>query len=262
MNANIPGFFGLSGVHRNESPLAVKIGRWFEWPMILLAFWIILEWYIEAQAMVPLSISYYTDWLIWGFFVFETAVLLSLVKYKKKYLLNNWGSLVIICAGMPLLWDFFPHAGGLRALRLMILFSLLFNMSSAARKILSRNHLGTTLMVSFIIVIMSGTLMAVIDPNIATPLDGIWWAWVTITTVGYGDIVPGSTVGRLFGSALILLGIGLFSMLTASFSAFFLSQQEEKISKQELDNKLQLLRLQQKVERLEGKIDRLLENSQ
>ena len=262
MNANLPGFFGLSGVHRDESPLAIKVGRWFEWPMILLAFWIILEWYIESQFMEPIAITVYTDWFIWGFFVFETCVLLSLVKNKREYLLNNWGSLVIICAGMPLLWDVFPHAGGLRALRLLVLFSLLFNMSAAARKILSRNHLGTTLMVSFIIVVMAGTLMAVIDPNIETPLDGIWWAWVTITTVGYGDIVPGSTAGRLFGSALILLGIALFSMLTASFSAFFLSQQEEKISKQELDNKLQLLRLQQKVDSLEGKINLLLKSDQ
>lgn len=258
MHENLPGFFGLSGVNRREKPLAVKVGHWFEWPMILLAFWIILEWYIEAQSLAPIAITQYTDWFIWGFFVFETCVLLSLVENKKRYLLNNWGSLVIISAGMPLLWDIFPHAGGLRALRLLVLFSLLFNMSAAARKILSRNHLGTTLMVSFIIVVLAGTLMAVIDSNIATPLDGIWWAWVTITTVGYGDLVPGSTAGRLFGAALMLLGIGLFSMLTASFSAFFLSQQEEKISKQELDNKLQLLRLQQQVDRLEGKIDRIL----
>jgi voltage-gated potassium channel len=258
MSEHLPGFFGLSGVHHDESPAAVKLGRWFEWPMILLAFWIILEWYIEAQELAPIALSMYSDWVIWGFFVFETSLLSILVNNKKRYLLNNWGSLVIIFAGMPLLWDIFPYAGGLRALRLLVLFSLLFSMSAAARKILSRNHLGTTLMVSFIIVVMSGTLMALIDPNIETPLDGIWWAWVTITTVGYGDIVPGSTAGRLFGSALILLGIGLFSMLTASFSAFFLSQQEDKISRQELDNKLQLLRLQQKIEKLEEKIDRLL----
>lgn len=258
MHEKIPGFFGLSGIHSDESASAIRAGRLFEWPMILLAFWIILEWYLESQALSSLSISKYSDWFIWSFFVFETAVLVKMVKNKKRYLLNNWGNLVIIIAGMPLLWDFFPYAGGLRALRLLVLFSLLFNMSSAARKVLSQNHLGTTLMVSFIIVIMSGTVMALIDPNIETPLDGIWWAWVTITTVGYGDIVPGSTVGRLFGSMLILLGIGLFSLLTASFSAFFLSQQEDKISKQELDNKLQLLRVQQKIDRLEEKIDRLL----
>jgi voltage-gated potassium channel len=113
-------------------------------------------------------------------------------------------------------------------------------------------------MVSFIIVVLAGTLMAVIDPNIKTPLDGIWWAWVTITTVGYGDIVPGSTAGRLFGSLLILLGIALFSMLTGSFSAFFLAQEEEKISQQELENNRQLLVLQQRIGQLEAKIDQLL----
>lgn len=258
MNEHIPGFFGLSGVHPDESPAAVKLGHFFEWPMILLAFGILLEWYIEAQNLVPITLSMYSDWIVWGFFVLETSLLVMLVDNKKRYLLNNWGSLIIIFTGMPLLWDIFPHAGGLRALRLLILLSLLFSMSAAARKILSRNHLGTTLMVSFIIVVVAGTVMALIDPNIETPLDGIWWAWVTITTVGYGDIVPGSTVGRLFGSVLILLGIGLFSMLTASISAFFLSQQDDKISHQELDNKLQLLRLQKKIDNLEEKIDCLL----
>jgi voltage-gated potassium channel len=259
MQANLPGFFGLNGVSHNERPLAIKVGRWFEWPMILLAFWIILEWYIEAQALKPLALTLFTDWFIWGFFVVETLILTTLVKNKAHFLRSNWGSLVIITAGFPILWDVFPHAGGLRALRLLVLFSLLFNISAAARKILGRNHLGTTLMVSFIIVILAGTLMAVIDPNVETPLDGIWWAWVTITTVGYGDIVPGSTAGRLFGSVLILLGIALFSMLTGSFSAFFLAQEEEKISQQELENNRQVILLQERIIRLEAKIDCLIE---
>lgn len=261
MNANLPGLFGLSGISRNERPLAIKVGRWFEWPMILLAFWIILEWYIEAQSLTPLVLTLFTDWFIWGFFFVETLILVMLVEHKIRFLRSNWGSLVIVFAGFPLLWDVFPHAGGLRALRLLVLFSLLFNMSAAARKILGRNHLGTTLMVSFIIVILAGTMMSVIDPNIETPMDGIWWAWVTITTVGYGDIVPGSTAGRLFGALLILLGIALFSMLTASFSAFFLAQGEEKISRQELENNRQVVLLQQRIEALEAKIDRLLEQN-
>lgn len=71
---------------------------------------------------------------------------------------------------------------------------------------------------------------------------------MTITTVGYGDIVPGSTASRLFGS-----------MLVASFSAFFLAQEEEKISQQELENNRQVILLQHDIARLEAKIDRLLE---
>lgn len=259
MPHSLPSVLGLSGIDANENERARRIGKHFEWPMIFLAFWIILEWYIEAQYDAPAMLIMVTDWLIWTFFVIETLVLLWLVDRRGDYLKSNWGNLVIIAAGVPLLWDAFPHAGGLRALRLLVLFSLLFNMSGVAHKVLGRNHLGTTLMVSFIIVIMAGTLMAVIDPNIDTPFDGIWWAWVTITTVGYGDLVPGSTAGRLFGSVLILMGIALFSMLTASFSAFFIEQEEEKISAQEIQNSEELAALRQQVVSIEKKIDQLLE---
>jgi voltage-gated potassium channel len=70
MSEHLPGLFGLSGVHHGEFPTVVKLGRWFEWPMILLAFWIILEWYIEAQELAPIAQSMYSDWIILGFFVF------------------------------------------------------------------------------------------------------------------------------------------------------------------------------------------------
>lgn len=259
MTNNLAGFFGFTGVDRSENRRAVKAGHWFEWPMILVAFWIVLEWYIEAQSMTPLLLTFYSDWVIWSFFVIETCVLLVLVDKKLLFLKSNWGGLAIIIAGMPLLWEIFPLAGGLRLLRLLVLFSLLFSMSASARKILSNNHLGTTLMVSFIVVVFAGTLMATIDPNIETPLDGIWWAWVTVTTVGYGDLVPASTAGRLFAALLMLLGIALFSLLTASFSTFFLAKAEEKISAQEVENADSLQKLQQQVASLEGKIDQLLD---
>ncbi|MBU2039658.1 MAG: potassium channel family protein, partial [Gammaproteobacteria bacterium] len=227
---------GLSGVDNNENARARRIGRMFEWPMILIAFWIVFEWYLEARADGPLPYTYITDWFLWTFFLLETLVLTAVVDDKARYLRNNWSNLVIVIAGMPLLWQAFPHAGGLRALRLLAMFTMLMNMSGSFQKIMGRNHLGPTLMVSFIIIIMAGTLMAVIDPNVQTPMDGIWWAWVTVTTVGYGDIVPGSTAGRLFGSVLILMGIGLFSMMTASFSAFFMQQEEEDLIAKETAN--------------------------
>ena len=138
------------------------------------------------------------------------------------------------------------------------MFTMLMNMSGSFQKIMGRNHLGPTLMVSFIIIIMAGTLMAVIDPNVQTPMDGIWWAWVTVTTVGYGDIVPGSTAGRLFGSVLILMGIGLFSMMTASFSAFFMQQEEEDLIAKETANADRLAKMESRMEQLETKLDQLL----
>ncbi len=258
MIVSVSSIVGLSGVDRSENPRARRVGRYFEWPMILIAFWILFEWYLEARAGKPFAYAHITDWFLWIFFLVETVVLLALVDDRRRYLKTNRSNLVIIVAGMPLLWQYLPYAGGLRALRLLAMFTMLMNMSGSFQKIMGRNHLGPTLMVSFIIMIMAGTLMAVIDPNVETPLDGIWWAWVTITTVGYGDIVPGSTAGRLFGSFLILMGIGLFSMMTASFSAFFMQQEEEDLFNKERQHAEQLARMENKIEQLEDKLDRLL----
>ncbi len=67
------------------------------------------------------------------------------------------------------------------------------------------------------------------DPNIPTSVAGIWWAWETITTVDYGDIVPVTFWGRILGVVLMLMGILIISLLTANFSAYFINKRSKKI---------------------------------
>ena len=105
-----------------------------------------------------------------------------------------------------------------------------------------------------------GILIAGIDPAIETPGDGIWWAWVTVTTVGYGDIVPESLPGRAFASLLILLGITMVSLITANVSAYLLSRNTEKELRYERRELKKLLELEQRVDRIEKKIDQLIES--
>jgi voltage-gated potassium channel len=184
------------------------------------------------------------------------------VDNKRRYLIGNWVNLAIIVLGFPLLWMLFPLAGGLRALRLIVMLSLLLPVSNTLRKVLARHNLGTTLLVCFMVIIIAGTLMSSIDPNVETPLDGIWWAWVTVTTVGYGDIVPGSTAGRLFGAVLILMGIGLFTMLTASFAAFFMAEDEKEMLRTHEQNINKLKEIENRMIMLERKLDLLLSDEQ
>jgi voltage-gated potassium channel len=57
------------------------------------------------------------------------------------------------------------------------------------------------------------------NPNVHSFWDALWWAVVTITTVGYGDVSPATAEGRLAAGVLMILGIAFFSFLTATFTS-------------------------------------------
>ena len=248
---------GLSGVANDEQPAARRWAGRFELPMILLAIWILIEWYLRAKGVYPAAFDRITDWGIWLFFVLETLVLTSLVENKLQYLRSNWMNLLIIATGVPLLWGGGTHAAALRTLRLLLMLPLLLNTSATVRKILTRNHLGTTLLVALTFTLMSGVLIAGIDPTIETIWQGIWWAWVTVATVGYGDVVPQSTAGKVFGAFVILFGLGFFSLLTASFSAYFVSRGEIEIEAEEAEEIYRLKDIVQRIETMEQTLQRI-----
>ncbi len=57
-------------------------------------------------------------------------------------------------------------------------------------------------------------------------IEALWWAVVTVTTVGYGDITPSTLAGKIIGVAIMVLGIGLVGILTASLAGFFIEERE------------------------------------
>lgn len=274
---------GLAGVDQTENERARRWASRFEMPMILVVMWIPIQWYMEVKGLMSYAESQVGDWAVWLVFVLETTVLTSLVDNRRRYLMHNWMNLLIIAGGLPLIWDFGFIAGLLRSLRLLLLVSLLVRFSTSLRQILGHNRLGVTLGIALVVIILAGLLMAAIEPTVKNPWDGIWWAWVTVTTVGYGDIVPTTPAGKVFGALLILLGVGLFSMMTASFSSFFVGRDVSKVE-QEIEKDMDrvareedgilstiervgrsLLKLEERMQQLErrdqevGKVERQLE---
>lgn len=248
---------GLGGVDKAENARAQRWGKRLEWPMLALVFWIILDWYLKAKGMGSPQLTLLTDWFTWACFTTEMAIMLSLVDDRRRHLRRNWLNLVIIVTGIPVLMgaDFF-YTGMLRGLRLLIMVSILLKISQDLRLILARHQLGKTMGIAFLFLVLSGFLISGIDPAFNGPLDGIWWAWVTMTTVGYGDLVPSTTEGRLFGMVLILLGLGLFSMLTASFSVFFIERDEQEMVEKEDQNIKRINQLEARLDRIEHHLAR------
>jgi len=68
------------------------------------------------------------------------------------------------------------------------------------------------------------------DPRskIKTAEDALWWAYATITTVGYGDMVPVTTEGRIIAVVLMTVGVGLFGTFTAYVASWFVEKKEEQ----------------------------------
>ena len=248
---------GLAGVAANERTVARRWAGRFELPMILLAIWIMIEWYLREKGIYSALFGRVTDWGVWLFFVLETVTLSCLVENKLRYLRSNWMNLLIICTGLPLLWGGGTYAAALRALRVLLFLPLLLNTSAAMRKVLVRNHLGTTLLIALAFTLMSGLLIAGIDPTIENVWQGIWWAWVTVATIGYGDIVPQSAAGKVFGAVVILFGVGFFSLLTASFSAYFISRGEVEIEEEEIEEIYRLRDIERRIETMEQTLQRI-----
>lgn len=64
--------------------------------------------------------------------------------------------------------------------------------------------------------------------NILTASDALWWSFVSITTVGYGDLYPVSDAGRVIGALLLAVGVGLFSVLTSNLAKNFISPRRRR----------------------------------
>ena len=71
------------------------------------------------------------------------------------------------------------------------------------------------------------------DANIQTASDAVWWAFVTITTVGYGDRYPTTNWGRLVGVLVMITGVGLFGVLTGYLANAFLAPPKKEDEKPE-----------------------------
>jgi voltage-gated potassium channel len=93
-----------------------------------------------------------------------------------------------------------------------------------SRKPLTPARAGRAIAVSTLAVtIVCGIVIRLVDPaEFHNVWIGLWWAVQTVTTVGYGDVVPHETSGRLIAAVLMLSGIGFLTVVTAAITAAFL----------------------------------------
>ena len=178
--------------------------------IIILSFYVLGSLLVDTFLKLPLEtekILNYIDNAICGVFLIDFIVRLKNAENKYKFM--KWGWIDLI-ASIPTL-DFMRAGRLLRLIRLIRIFRAFRSTKHIVQHVFKNKVQGTLTSVSIIAVLMLlfssiAILQFETDPNsnIKTAEDAIWWSYVTITTVGYGDKFPVTTEGRILAAILML----------------------------------------------------------
>ena len=194
---------------------------------------------IDAEYHVLLNTI---EWIITVFFTIEYIARVVSIKKPKEYIFSFYG-VIDFLSTIPKYLSFFligSHAlVALRALRLLRVFRILKlvqflgasnNLLKALRA--SRNKITVFLFAVVVLCIILGTIMYLIegsnDSGFTSIPRSVYWAIVTLTTVGYGDIAPVSGFGQFIASIVMILGYGIIAIPTGIISAEYVTLDRKK----------------------------------
>ena len=189
---------------------------------------------------------------VWVLFGVDYLVRLALASSRSRWFLHHLPDLAVIA--LPIL----------RPLRLLRLVTLVGIMQRSAGTAL-RGRITLYTVGSAALLIFTSALAALDaerhEPGASIRAFGqaLWWALTTITTIGYGDTTPVSTEGRCIAALLMIGGVALIGVVTATLASWIVSLVEEENAEQEAATQAQVATLQQQVSELSERIDHLLE---
>ncbi len=212
-------------------------GKWFD---VLLIVSIVASVFVvmaDSIGAIRISTGYFligAEWFFTLLFSIEYALRLYCVRNRKEYALSLYGVVDFIAIIPTYLSVVFPSTKYfmvLRALRILRVFRVLkliqylkeANLLIKAL-VLSRRKITIFLSTVMILVTIFGSLMYVIEgeANGFTSIPrSIYWAIVTMTTVGYGDISPQTALGQALASLIMILGYGIIAVPTGIFTVEF-----------------------------------------
>lgn len=202
----------------------------FDLIVVVLSFISILLFGISAFADINpeyLRLLLYIDTAFCLLFFIDFVLDFKEAKNKAQFL--KWGWIDLLSA--------VPSIEYFRWGRVFRLFRLLKAISSIRLIMLhsfsvKKNGMITIAFITTVLVIIFSSISILYfenapESNIKTAEDAIWWTFTTITTVGYGDRFPVTTEGRAVGILTMLVGISVFSIVTAYIASVFIQQQSE-----------------------------------
>jgi voltage-gated potassium channel len=194
--------------------------RWTAWPLTLSAvlFLVVYAWPVLQPGLDPrwARACALVNLVVWVAFGVDLALRFTLTPRRRHFLRTHVFDVVVLA--LPLLRP-------LRVLRVLTVFARMNRVHVTFRGQTAMYVAGTLVLLGFV------ASIAVLDAErgqaqatIRTFGDALWWTATTITTVGYGDLYPVTTEGRFVGAGLMLGGIALVGVVTATLASWFVEK--------------------------------------
>ncbi|WP_223622122.1 potassium channel family protein [Microbacterium sp. EST19A] len=198
-----------------------RLERWskaVEWPLTISA----LVFFVAYASQIITSpegawgaVAEATIWITWGMFLVDYLVRLTITEHRWRWFYRHLLDLAIVALPM------------LRPLRLMRFLTVVALVQRSAGNVLRGRVAIYTIGAALLIIVIAA--LAVLDAeqgagNIDTFGEALWWAFVTMTTVGYGDYFPVTFTGRVVAAGLMVGGIALIGVVTATLASWIVER--------------------------------------
>lgn len=222
---------------------AVRLQSLWRWPSLIAQVITIPAFYMQLlggpQAHWALSI-YLAAAVLQGLALVHVA---RATRHAMTHVRRN-GLVVVLIVGLLMCTVLPPgdDAHGALALRLAVALLTLVYMVWLMRRSFARGSVPHLLMLAVGVLVLCGAGFWWLEPRAVSLEDGMWLAFTTAATVGYGDIVPTTSASKIFSVFVVLLGFGVLSLVTAAIAASWVESDERRIEREILHDMHQQLR--------------------
>lgn len=206
-----------------------------DWPLAIAAmtFLVAYSWQVIGELTgTAADVAEAVIWVTWGLFVIDYVVNLWLAAHRWRWFSTHLFDLAVVVL---------PMLRPLRLLRLVTLLAVLQRTAGAAfRGRVILYVIGASLLLVWVAAVAVLDAERGQDGSIQTIGDGLWWAFVTITTVGYGDYFPVTPTGQFIAVGVMIGGIALIGVVTATLASWIVEKVGQSTSNDQAATRVEM----------------------
>jgi voltage-gated potassium channel len=237
-------WIGLAGIEPDDNARAHHWQKRLHPVMVTIALLAVPAYFLETAGAGPSlhRVARFIDLLIFFAFLGETVWMARVSSHPGRYLVDNWLNLVILLAALAsVLGASTEWVALVRVMRVTVAGLVLMRTVSGFAFLFTRRGAPVLVGTSFLILLAAGGVLYWIEPSINNYWDGLWLAFVTGMTIGYGDVIPTTGAARAVAAGVGLIGVALVTLFTASVVSFFVGGEETSL-RRELQHDIKALR--------------------